>query len=287
MPPRSNLLGWVRALVVGLALIVGASACDRGAPTVAPVSSLAPAAAPAAPTELVVFAAASLREPFQAIGEQLVNAHAGLRIAYNFAGSQELRTQLDNGAHADVFASADQANMAPLEKAGRVGAAMAFARNQLVIAVAPESATRIRALADLPLAQRIVIGAPEAPIGRYTETVLDNAQRAFGGQFRRAVDAHVVSRELNVKQVLAKVTLGEADAAIVYRSDAVAAKGKVVVVAIPPELNVDASYPIASVTGATNATLGRAFIELVRSPAGQTQLVQAGFLPAAPTFAGP
>ncbi|MGK3966148.1 molybdate ABC transporter substrate-binding protein [Sorangium sp. So ce118] len=233
---------------------------------------------------LVVFAAASLRDVFTAMGEDFERAHAGVEVTFNFAGTQELRTQLEQGAAVDVFASADQRHMDELVKSGRAVSPAVFARNEPVIVVARESAGTIRGLADLPAASRIVIGAPEVPIGRYTLEILDRASRSLGADFRARVEARVVSRELNVRQVLAKVRLGEAQAGVVYRTDARAAQAAqaaqdgVSIVAIPPDINVIAEYPIAVVAGAAHPGLARAWVDLVLSEAGQGALQRAGFL---------
>jgi molybdate transport system substrate-binding protein len=229
----------------------------------------------------MVFAAASLRDAFTAIAEAFERGHAGVHVTFNFAGTQELRTQLEHGASVDVFASADQRHMDELVRAGKAGSPHVFAHNEPVIAVAKDAATTIRGLSDLARAERIVIGAPEVPIGRYTLQILDRAGPTLGADFRAKVEAKVVSRELNVKQVLAKVRLGEAQAGIVYRTD-VPQTQEVSVVAIPPEINVIASYPIAQVTGAAHPSLARTFIEFVLSGAGQRRLKDAGFLLAGP-----
>jgi molybdate transport system substrate-binding protein len=228
--------------------------------------------------QLVVFAAASLRDAFTAMSESFKPAHPGLELTFNFAGTQELRTQLEQGAAVDVFASADQRHMDELVKAGRAATSVPFARNEPVIVVAKEAAQAITGLKDLPAASRLVIGTPEVPIGRYTLQILDKAASSLGADFRGKVEAKVVSRELNARQVLNKVKLGEAEAGFVYRSDALAAP-ELSVVAIPAELNVIAAYPIAVVTGATHPELAEAWVEYVRSEAGQSALQRAGFLP--------
>lgn len=235
-----------------------------------------PAPAPTKRT-LVVFAAASLREAFGSLGSAFEAAHPGTTVTFHFAGSQELRTQIDHGAKADVFASADQRQMQALRDAKRVGAAQIFAQNEPVVAVSNEGRARVRAFSDLPEAPRIVIGAPEVPIGRYTLQILERAEQRLGADFRRAVEAKVVSRELNVRQVLAKVSLGEAEAGIVYRSDVPSADGTVTLLPIPSELNVVAEYPIAALSGAAEPELARAFIGLVLSETGQSTLKKAGF----------
>jgi len=228
-------------------------------------------------TELVVFAAASLRDAFTQIGEQFERDHPQVEIVYNFAGSQELRAQIEHGAAADVLAAADQRRVAALAQQGKLEPARVFAHNLPVIVVPKGNPAAVGSLQDLPKAERLVIGAPDVPIGSYTVRILDNAAGRYGADFRARVAARVVSHELNVRQVLAKVVLGEADAAIVYRSDALAAGDKVAVVTIDPELNVIAEYPIAVVEGAPHAELARAFVAAVRSPAGQSALERAGF----------
>jgi molybdate transport system substrate-binding protein len=234
---------------------------------------------------LIVFAATSLREGFSAMGAEFRRLHPGVEISFNFAGTQELRTQIEQGAAADVFASADQRHMDALLNAGLVTEARPFARNEPVMVVAKESEATLRSLADLPRAERIVIGTPEVPIGRYTLEILDRASATLGADFRANVEAKVVSRELNVRQVLSKVSLGEAQAGVVYRTDAQTALGRVNVVGIPSEVNTIAEYPIALVTDAPHAQLGRAWLDFTLSTAGQRCLRAVGFL--APTGASP
>lgn len=234
--------------------------------------------------KLVIFAATSLRDAFAAISEDFRRAHPGVEVQINFAGTQELHTQLEHGATADVFASADQRHMQELVRAGRVKAPVTFARNEPVLVVAREKSTTLRNFSDLPLATRIIIGVPELPIGRYTLQILDRASTTLGGDFRARVEAKVVSRELNVRQVLSKVSLGEADAGVVYRSDTSAAGARVAVVPIPPEINVIAEYPIALVSGASRADLANDWLKWVLSEAGRAKLVRAGFsVPASAT----
>jgi molybdate transport system substrate-binding protein len=258
---RRALALWFGLLVTALAL-----GCER---------SKAVAGAPHE-DKLVIFAAASLREVFTALGSDFERAHAGVTLTFNFAGSQELRTQIEHGAPADVFASADQRQVNELLKAARVTSPVVFARNEPVVVVT--KASPIGDFGDLPRAERIVIGAPEVPIGRYTLQMLDRAAATFGPDFRARVEARVVSRELNVKQVLTKVSLGEAEAGVVYRTDASAAGDQVRALRIPHHVNVIAEYPIAVVSGALHPNLARAWIELVRSATGKQALSKAGFL---------
>lgn len=227
---------------------------------------------------LHLFAASSLRESFAALGKAFEQQHPGIHVASTFAGSQELRFQLEHGARADVFASADQKQMNALVGAGLVETPRVFARNELCLAVSNGAAGVIRSLADLPRAERIVLGAHEVPVGAYAELLLERASSKFGPDFRRRVEQHVVSRELNTRQVLAKVTLGEADAAVVYRSDVAAVRGKVHAVEIPSEFDVIAVYPIAVLHDAKEHELGEQWVSFLLSDEGRRPLVASGLL---------
>jgi molybdate transport system substrate-binding protein len=232
-----------------------------------------------APRDLTVFAAASLRESFTALGRLFEQQHPGTHVVTSFAGSQTLRAQIEHGAPADVFASADERHLSALLAAGRVAAPRIFAQNELVVVVARQRAGTLREFRQLPDAERIVLGAPEVPVGEYTRRALERAAGELGADFPSRVAAHVVSREPDVRQVLAKVSLGEADAGVVYRTDALAAKDKVVVVTIPAAYNVSAKYPVAVTTHASEPELARAFVELLFAPDGARILAGAGFLP--------
>jgi molybdate transport system substrate-binding protein len=238
---------------------------------------MGPCCALLAAAQLTVFAASSLRDAFQDLGRIFEQEHPGTSVSFNFAGSQELRTQVEHGARADVLASADPRTLRALAGAGLSLEPQVFARNEPVIVVPVGNPAGIDALADLPRARRLVVGAPEVPIGEYTVRILEAASRRYGPAFGAAVESRVASRELNVRQVLAKVALGEADAAIVYRTDALASRGAVEVISIPPQLNVVAEYPIALLRGAARPGLARAFVELVLSSAGQAVLARHGF----------
>jgi molybdate transport system substrate-binding protein len=236
-------------------------------------------AAKAPAGDLVVFEAASLKDAFGVLGARFGKDHPGAHLIFNPAGSQELRAQIEHGAAADLFASADERHMQALVSEGLAVGPVLFACNQPVVVVRSGLGATINTFADLPRAERIVVGAPEVPIGAYTAQILKKVAAKYGAALTAQIEAKVVSRELNVRQVLAKIVLGEADAGVVYRSDAIAAKGKVVVVEIPPEINVTAAYPIATLKGAPNPALAQAFIDLVRSPTGAAVLREAGFVP--------
>lgn len=226
--------------------------------------------------ELVVFAASSLTEAMHALEAGFEAAHPDIDVRPTFAGSQVLRLQIEQGAAAHVYASADEAHMQALVAAGRITDAHAFARNALVAITPPDSG--LDTFADLARAERIVIGAESVPIGRYTRAMLDRAEQTHGETFARTLRAHVVSHETNVRLVRAKVELGEADAAFVYRTDVWDARVRAI--ELPPALQIDARYLIGSVDGAPPAAA--AFIAYVRSPAGQAALAARGFLPAKP-----
>jgi len=238
-------------------------------------------------TELIVFAAASLRESFEAAAKAFERTHPEAHVTLSFAGSQALRAQIEHGAPADVFASADERHMHALAQAKLVGAPRVFASNDLVVVVAKAKAATLRAVTDLPHAERVVIGAPEVPVGAYTERFLAKAEQKFGGDFRKQVEAHVVSREPDVRQVLAKVKLGDADAGVVYRTDALAAAAAVEVVAIPSELDVVAEYPVAVTAAAHAPELGRAFVESLTAPEGAALLKAYGLTPVGEKSATP
>jgi molybdate transport system substrate-binding protein len=234
--------------------------------------------------ELVVFAAASLSDPFRQIGQDFERSRPGVTIVYSFGGTSQLRTQLEQGASADIFASADEANADRAATAGLIGPTRIFARNRLAVVVPEDNPGRIDRLADLGRpGVKVVLAQPDVPAGAYAAEVLDRAAASagYGADFAARVGVNVVSREPNVKQVLSKVRLGEADAGIVYLTDAPesARTGQwaVRVVEIPEDLNVEASYPIAVTTRSRHQELARDFIDHVLSESGQEVLRRNGF----------
>jgi len=281
----------VALLAFGLVLAgCGASAggAERKATTApaggATVSATAEAAG-ALTGELTVFAAASLTDAFQEIGAQLEADNPGLRIVFNFAGSQALRAQLAEGARADVFASADEVTMEGAREDGSIaGEPRIFVANQLVVILPADNPAGVQELRDLARpGVKLVLADETVPAGRYARQILTTMGRnpSFGSDFTDRVLANVVSNETNVRQVVAKVQLGEADAGIVYASDVTpAVRADVTVLDIPAEFNVVARYPIAIVRDAANPTAAEAFTDAVLSPAGQDTLTRHGFLPA-------
>jgi molybdate transport system substrate-binding protein len=235
---------------------------------------------------LWVFAAASLSDAFTEIGHRLERQQPGLDVRINFAGSQQLAAQIEQGAAADVFASAADRWMARLRERGLLaGNSKVFARNRLVVIIPKTNPARIRRLQDLARGGvKLVLGADAVPVGHYSRTVLQNLARdpGFGADFTTRVLQNVVSEEENVKSVVAKVQLGEADAGMAYRSDVTPAVSRYVsILEIPEAANVVASYPIATLKGATAREAGDAFVALVLSPEGQAILEHSGLLPAA------
>lgn len=275
VPRGSSATRSLGAFVLGL-FLCSVFACKQAAPDANP-----------AERELTVFAATSLKDAFTAIGSDFRRTHPGVELKLNFAGTQELHTQLDHGAPADVFAAADKRHMQELLQAQRVLSPFTFALNEPVLVVANEKREQVRQFADLPLAGRIILGVPEVPIGRYTLEILERASAMLGHDFQTRVEAKVISRELNVRQVLAKVGLGEADAGIVYRSDVGAAEKRVAVLPIPSEINVIAEYPIARVADARHPDLAREWLTSVLSDAGREKLGAAGFALPPPTPLAP
>jgi molybdate transport system substrate-binding protein len=220
------------------------------------------------PAEIKVFAAASLTAAFNELGPQFTAANGGTKVTFNFAGSQALATQIQQGAPADVFASADVPNMDKVKDL--VATPQNFAGNLLQIVVEQGNPTGITGLDDLAGKDvKVVLAAEEVPAGKYARQVLDQA----------GVSVQPVSLEDNVKAVVTKVSLGEADAGIVYVTDVAAGGDKVEGVDIPKEQNVVATYPIATVKASNAQDQAQAFVDLVRSAEGQQVLNKYGFLP--------
>jgi molybdate transport system substrate-binding protein len=230
---------------------------------------------------LNVYAASSLTEAFGDMERIFEAMHPDADVALTFAGSQVLRLQIEQGAPADVFASANPAHTEALADEGLVSMAWTFAHNELVVVVPLDDPAGIASFAELADAERIVVGAESVPVGRYTREALERARATLGSDFTERVMARVVSEETNVRLARAKVELGEADAAVVYRTDA-ASSDRVRTIEVPPEVNVRADYLIGLVVtpGESDSARGRlaaAWIELVRSPEGQAVLRRHGF----------
>jgi molybdate transport system substrate-binding protein len=218
---------------------------------------------------VVVFAAASLKPAFTAIGEQFTTAHPGSQIEFSFAGSADLVTQLTQGAPADIFASADTTTMDRAATAGLLsGAPVDFAANTLEIVVAPGNPKGVTSVKDLAQPGLLVVTcAPQVPCGSATRTV----QRAAG------VALNPVSEESQVTDVLNKVRSGQADAGLVYVTDVIAAGDAVTGVAFPESAAAVNTYPVALLKDSPHPDLARTFIDLVTGAAGQQILAGFGF----------
>ncbi|MEM1416271.1 MAG: molybdate ABC transporter substrate-binding protein [Myxococcota bacterium] len=231
-----------------------------------------PADAPG--TSLEVYAAASLKDALPDLARAFERAHPDVALRLSFAGSQVLRLQLEQGARADVFASADAEHVRALREAGLVGDAASFARTRLALVVPRDAPGAIGELEALPRARRIVIGTDAVPIGRYTRELLRRAAQSYGEGWRREVLARVVSEEANVRLVRAKVALGEADAAIVYASDVSA---DVREVPLPHALQPEAEYVAATLRRSAAPEAAGAFLAFLRSPEAAAALAPHGF----------
>jgi len=239
-------------------------------------------AATAAGGELLVFAAASLTDVFGEIGQKF-DAANGSTTAFNFAGSNQLARQLVEGAPADVFASANNTQINNVIEAGDIisGTQRTFAHNRLVVIHAGANPAQLSTLEDLATpGVKLVLAAKEVPVGQYALDFLAKASELpqYTAAYSETVLANVVSYEENVRSVLSKVTLGEADAGIVYTSDIAGGDAEAGQIQIPDELNTIASYPIAATANATDPELAQKFVDYVLSPDGQQILVSYGFI---------
>jgi molybdate transport system substrate-binding protein len=240
-----------------------------GACVSSPAASGSPSSSKALAGSITVFAGSSLTDAFKNIGDEITKSNPQARFTFNFGSSSTLATQILNGAPADVFASADDANMQKILDANLAdGPATAFVANRLQIAVAPGNPKKIAGLADLARSDIVlVLAAPTVPAGKYALEALAKA----------GVSVKPVSQEVDVRAVLNKVSLGEADAGIVYVTDVKSGAGRVAGVDIPEQQQVLARYPISVIKDSRNARLAHAFVEFVLSPAGQSLLGEFGF----------
>lgn len=223
-----------------------------------------------------VFAASSLADAFREMKTAFEAEHPGTDVRLVFAGSQVLRLQIEQGARADVFASADRRHIESLARAGFVTRYVEFAGNELVIIVPPDNPAGIDSFGDLRRARRLVVGTRHVPVGAYTREALHRAAARRGPGFEAAVLDRVVSEESNVRLVRAKVELGAADAAIVYRTDV--APGRVRAIPVPQWANVRAAYLMGAVAGSANGEGAEQWIGFVGSPVGQAILSRRGFI---------
>ncbi len=271
---NSRFLALALATAV-VALAITACGC-------APAASRAEAPADA----LTVFAAASLAEPFRAVADAYEADHPGVAVTFNFAGSQALRTQLEHGARADVFASADWEQMAAVRKANLLGNTPEyFATNRMAV-VAPPGSNAVQSVEDLARpGVSIAIASEEVPAGGYARATLNlmAGSEDFPDDFAGRVLANVVTNETNVLAVAQKVVLGEVDAGLVYETDARAQQhgDALRVIEIPLQFNPAAEYPIATLGEASHQQAALDFVAFVQGDDGQAILREYGFAPPA------
>jgi len=261
-----RLLGTVAA-VAALALAAGCggnSGNDAGSG-----SGSSPSAASGGVTGTVtVFAAASLTESFTTLGKQFEAAHPGTTVKFNFGASSSLAENINQGAPADVFASASAKNMKQVVDAGGAGDSKTFANNVMQIAVPPDNPANVAQVTDLANPKiKVALCQPEVPCGTVAQEVFKKAD----------VTVKPVTQGADVKAVLTTVQLGEVDAGMVYKTDVQAAGTKVKGIEIPADQNASTSYPIAALSKAPNAAGASAFVDYVLSPDGEKVLEQAGF----------
>lgn len=292
----------VLSLLILLVMLANAACAPQAAPAAAAIPELAPETAPTVteapaaeptaapePRTLTVLAAASLTEAFTELGETFEAQNPGVTVLFSFAGSQQLAQQLDQGAPADVFASASKKYMDAAVTSGRVAqtAPQIFVTNRLVVIFPKENPAglmELKAIAKAGL--KLDLADVSVPVGQYSLDFLDKASQdeAFGVAFKDDVLKNVVSYENNVKAVVTKVALGEADAGIVYVSDITADVAEQVGhLDIPDALNTVANYPIAAISDSQHPDLSAAFVALVLSPEGQQVLARYNFIPVAST----
>ncbi|MEU6864473.1 molybdate ABC transporter substrate-binding protein [Streptomyces sp. NPDC046876] len=258
----------VAAALAAALLVPALSACGSDEKQAADTGSGASDSASAEPkaANLTVLAASSLTDVFKAAGAAYEKAHPGTKVTFSFAGSQELAAQVKQGAPADALVTADTKTMDGLK--AETNDPTVIAKNRLVIATGKGNPFKIAGLKDLADTKiKVVLAAPEVPVGRYSKQILD-AQK---------VEVKPVSQEPNVRAVLSKVELGEADAGLVYKTDSAKSADKVDTVEIPDDQNAVASYPAATVKQSKNAEAAAAFVAWLSSPEAQKILQDAGF----------
>ncbi|WP_327681549.1 molybdate ABC transporter substrate-binding protein [Streptomyces sp. NBC_00467] len=256
----------VTAAVATVALLVPLTACGSDDSTDASGAQATESGTGTPKANLTVLAASSLTDVFKQAGAAYEKAHPGTKITFSFAGSQELAAQVKQGAPADALVTADTKTMDGL--GSETGTPSIIAKNRLVIATGegnPEKIDELKDLADTKL--KVVLAAPEVPVGRYSKKILD-AQK---------ITVKPVSQEPNVRAVLSKVELGEADAGLVYKTDAATAPDKVDAVGIPDAQNAIASYPAATLKTSKNSAAAEAFVKWLSTPEAQKIFQDAGF----------
>ena len=257
------------ATVAAVASLALAAACGSdGSTSAGSGSSPAAPGSGAASGTVTVFAAASLTESFTSLGRQFEAAHPGTTVKFNFGASSSLAENINQGAPADVFASASPKNMQQVVDADGASDSKTFARNLMQIAVPPDNPADVTEVTDLARSNvKVALCQPQVPCGAVAQQVFENVN----------ITVKPVTQGADVKAVLTTVQLGEVDAGMVYRTDVRAAGTKVRGIEIPADQNASTSYPIAALTEAPNPAGAAAFVDYVLSPDGEKVLEQAGF----------
>ena len=272
------------ALIGALALILAAcSSAATATPTPVPATATPIPAASSVGGNLTIYAASSLTAAFTEMKTAYETAHPGTTLTLSFGASSTLETQIEQGAPADVFASADTSNPQKLvDKGLAAGSITKFAGNLLTVIVPPADPGQVQTPADLAKAGlKYVAAGDTVPITKYADMLLANLaqQPGYPSGFVASVTANIVSKEDNVSAVVSKIELGEGDAAIVYVTDAKTAGAKVMTVDVPTAANVPATYGAVAVKASANAAAAAAFIAWLAGPDGQAILATYGFLP--------
>ena len=266
-------------LIISILLVAMFSAACGNTTAQNQASNNATNATQAPPKKITVFAAASLKESYTEIGKQ-IKKDKNIDVEFNFAGSQQLVASINQGVNADVFASADTKNMKTLTDAKKVDKDVIFAQNQVVIVKNKSSKASINSLADLGKdGVKLVVGDKSLPAGNYFYKALDaaKADNTIDQATYDKIIKNIKSQELNVKDVVSKVNLGDADAGVVYKTDANNQK-ELQVITDKEFSKLQVDYPIAVVSDSKNKTAAQEFVDYVTTGKGKDILKQYGFL---------
>ncbi len=275
-------------LLAGLAVVcLGLSACGSDEPTDtagSPAGEVTGEAGSDLTGSVTVFAAASLTDVFTALGEDFMAANPDVEVTFNFAGSSTLAEQINQGAPADVFASASEEEMDTATKDGLVyGGPEVFVENREVVMVPKDNPAGIENFRDVAKPDvKLVLAEEGVPAADYALEILGKADEEYGAGFEKDVLSNVVSREADVRASVNRVVVGDADATFGYASDFTPdIRDRVDIVPIPPDLNIIATYPVAALKDAKDPELARKWVNLVTGEEGQRVLDKWGFEPAA------
>ncbi|MEP6872460.1 MAG: molybdate ABC transporter substrate-binding protein [Anaerolineaceae bacterium] len=275
---HASVVSVLTLLVAALSLSCGGGDAVPATPAATFTTLTAGDAPKAIMGEIRVFAASSLTDAFSAAGKRFNETNPGAQLVFNFGSSSALATQINEGAQADLFAAASPAQMLSIGRNAREP--RTFATNRLAIALSP--ASRLQSYRDLASPNlKLVLAAKDVPAGQYARESLQKASAptAYGADFQQKVLANLKSEEVNVRAALAKVQLGEADAAIVYTTD-IAPNTGIRRIEIPLDLNIVAEYPLSVLSGAKNSAGATAFATFMLSSDGEAVLKRFGFGPA-------